>query len=74
MKLRYSRIYLSGRNKAEDSTDYIVGYKVSNGMYIDIKSVGLCANSFTYYEVNGKQFNTLREAKNYLESNDWMEK
>ena len=60
--MTFRRVYLIGGDAGKvDPTDYIVGYRASNGKYIEIKE--LIDNSFRWYEVDGKSYSTLVQAK-----------
>lgn len=56
--------FLGGEKKNEDMDDYIEKYIAENGMEIQ------CGHGFNnwnnkWYEVDGKYFSTLKEAKEY---------
>ena len=60
--IKFRRVYLiGGENGKADPTDYVVGYKASNGKYIEIKE--LINNAYRWYVVDGKSFETLKQAK-----------
>ena len=65
--MKFTKDYMIGGLKGkDDSTDYIVGYKAENGMYIEIKE--LIDNTYRWYKVNdGKEFQYLKDAKAYCE-------
>lgn len=60
--IKFHRVYLIGGESGKaDLTDYVVGYMASNGKYIEIKET--IDNSFRWYVVEGKTFETLARAK-----------
>ena len=64
MKMAFKRDYLiGGLNGKADPTDYVVGYQADNGMYIEIRSI--TGETFRWYRVNGKEFEKLKDAKEY---------
>lgn len=65
--MKFKRVYLIGGEAGkDDNTDYVVGYRAENGMYIEIKE--LVDNTYRWYMVGGKEFGTLKAAKEYCES------
>lgn len=64
--MKYKRIYtISGTNKKADDTDYISKYIAENGKVIEIME--LVNSPMRWYRVDGKEFDTLKAAKNYVE-------
>lgn len=62
--MKFKRSYLiGGLNGMDDPTDYVVGYQADNGKFIDIHS--LIGETYRWYSVDGKEFDTLKEAKQY---------
>lgn len=62
VNVTFHRVYLVGGESGKaDQTDYVVGYKASNGKYIEIR--GLVNNSLRWYVVDGVSFDTLKQAK-----------
>ena len=65
--MKFTRVYLIGGEAGkDDDTDYVVGYRAENGMYIEIKE--LVDNTYRWYMVGGKEFGTLKDAKAYCEA------
>jgi hypothetical protein len=63
MKITFKKIYFFGGDTKLDSDeleDYVAAYEASNGKRIDV-----IYSTYTtkYYEVDGKYFETLKEAK-----------
>ena len=59
------RIYLiGGTNGKADPTDYVIEYE-HNGFRIEIKE--LVDGSYRWYKVDGHEYNTLKEAREYIE-------
>lgn len=68
MKITYKRKYFFGGNTRSyngSAEDYITAYVASNGKYI---SVIYTSNTMKHYDVDGKYFETLSEAKSYCET------
>lgn len=67
MKVTFKRVWFFGGDKKDEAgmSDWICGYCASNGMYIEAKT-GFTNVNMKWYEVNGKSFDTLREAKEYV--------
>ena len=62
ISMKFVRVYLIGGETGKaDDTDYVIGYKASNGKYIEIKE--LIDSSFRWYVVDGVSFSTLKQAK-----------
>ena len=60
--MKFTRIYLiGGTNGKANNTDYVIGYKAENGKVIIIRE--LINSSFRWYEVDGKSYETLKQAK-----------
>ena len=60
--MKFKRIYMvGGENGKADPTDYVVGYKAENGKRIEIMS--LLNTPGRWYEVNGRHYFTLKDAK-----------
>ena len=57
---------IGGEKKDEVVDDYITAYIAENGMRIECKH-GFSNWSDTWYIVNGYCFNTLKEAKQFIE-------
>lgn len=64
--MKYTKIYLSGGNKKEYDTDFIIGYIAENGVTIEKKF--LINSTYEWYQVGNRSFNTLKEAKRYVEN------
>ncbi len=65
--MKYKRYYFFGGEKRdqESNEDWVDHYIAENGMKIECK-YGFYATD-KWYEVNGKTFGTLREAKDFCE-------
>lgn len=65
--MKFTKIYkFSGTNHKDDETDYIDRYEAENGTVIEI--VELINTNIKWYKVNGKEFDTLKAAKAYVEA------
>jgi hypothetical protein len=66
MKVTFKKDWFFGGDKKDENgiSDWVRGYKASNGKYIE---VGKTMSSYRWYEVDGKSFGTLKEAKKYCE-------
>lgn len=65
MRLTFKRDWFFGGNHKDGISDWICGYKASNGMYIEVQ-MGFNCNGEKWYSVNEKSFDTLKEAKEYV--------
>jgi hypothetical protein len=67
MKVTFKRDWFFGGDHKDENgiSDWICGYKASNGMLIEVQT-GFNCNSRKWYLVNGKSFDTLKEAKEYV--------
>ena len=65
--MKYKKDYLVGglAGKA-DPTDYVVGYKTENGIYIMVDEI-INTNYRSYYVDKTHQYSTLKEALRYCE-------
>lgn len=61
--MKFKRIYCFGRENGKvNESDFVVGYIADNGKTIDVKFL-FGNESFRNYEVDGKFYSTLKEAK-----------
>lgn len=64
--MKFTRIYLAGGiNGKKDENDFVWGYKADNGAVI---RVIYWDNNYHWYSVNGKEFEKLAEAKEYIKN------
>lgn len=64
--MKFKKVYmLGGDKKLEGLDDYITAYVAENGKRIECMH-GWTNWSFAWYEVDGKCFDTLKEAKAYV--------
>lgn len=63
--MKFKRIYFFGGNKKDGENDFIDRYEAENGMEIYVVSL-FDSPSCKWYSVNGRSFDTLRAAKQYV--------
>jgi hypothetical protein len=69
--MKFKRVYLIGGIAGKDDpTDYVVGYKAENGLYIEIENKNFESLRWYAVEFNGvkHEYDTLAEAKAFCES------
>ena len=68
MKITFKRMWFFGGDQKDERgiSDWVCGYKASNGKIIE---VGKSMTSYKWYEVDGKSFDLLKEAKDYIVQN-----
>ena len=66
--MKYRRVWFFGGDKKEnDIDDYITSYVAENGKVMAVKHSFMCWST-RWYEVEGKSFFTLKDAKAFVES------
>ena len=65
MTITFKRKWFFGGDYKDGSDDWVCGYEASNGKYIENHS-SFCNDNVRWYVVDGKSFDTLKEAKAYV--------